>query len=82
MDFNLPPATRTDSSVDCVMQADVELLMLTNHMHEFGTSARTVVTRANGGAVEMAKDTPTWEYEMQFNADYARWPVEAPFVLR
>jgi hypothetical protein len=82
MGFELPPATRTDSSIECVADSDVEFLMLSNHMHEYGTAAKTEVVRANGGAIEMMKEDPRWAYEMQFNADYARWSVETPFILR
>ena len=80
--FNLPPASRVESSTDCVAKSDVQLLMMSNHMHEFGTKVKTEVVRADTGAVEVLKDHPEWTYEMQFNVDYTRWPVEAPFVIR
>jgi hypothetical protein len=80
--FNVPANGRTDSTIDCVAGSNVEILMLSNHMHEYGTSAKTEVIRADSGAVEVLKDDPQWTYEMQFNAEYTRWPVENPFVLR
>jgi hypothetical protein len=73
--FSLPPASRIDSSIDCVAKSDVQLLMLANHMHEYGTSVKTEVVRADTGAVEVLKDDPEWTYEMQFNVEYSRWPV-------
>jgi len=80
--FNLAPATRTDSSIDCIAKSDVQILMMANHMHEYGTKVKTEVVRADTGAVEVLKDDPEWTYEMQFNVDYTTWPVETPFVLR
>ena len=80
--FNLPPASRVDSSIDCVAKSDVELLMMANHMHEYGSSVKTEVVRSDTGAVEVLKDDPEWTYEMQFNVEYRRWPVDQPFVLR
>ncbi|HEX4338792.1 MAG TPA: hypothetical protein VH062_22960 [Polyangiaceae bacterium] len=78
--FNLPPQASTSSSSQCVAGDDVKILMMTNHMHEFGTSATTEVTRANGDNVMLHAD-PTWTYDMQFNPVYSRWTVAAPFVL-
>ena len=37
--------------------------------------------RAGTGAVELLKEDPRWTYEMQFNTEYTRWPLEAPFIL-
>jgi hypothetical protein len=80
--FNLEPRLKTDSSIDCVAQADVKFLMMANHMHEYGIHAKTEVVRAGTGAVELLKEDPQWTYEMQFNVEYNRWPLENPFVLR
>jgi hypothetical protein len=80
--FNLMPGSQTSSSIDCVAKSDVQLLMMANHMHEYGTSVKTEVMRANSDAIEVLKDDPEWTYEMQFNTEYARWPVAEPFVLR
>jgi hypothetical protein len=82
MSFDLAPSSRTTSSIDCVAQSDVQILMMTNHMHEYGANAKTEVVRADTGAIEVLRDDPMWEYEMQFNIQYTRWTVEQPFVLR
>lgn len=79
--FDLPPAQHTTSSIDCVAQSDVQLIMMSNHMHEFGTSASTEVLPAGGGASEGLRDDPTWSKDMQFNPTFSRWPVDSPFVL-
>jgi len=80
--FALAPTTQTSSSADCVVQSDIDLIMMTNHMHEYGTSASTIVTRAEGGATEMLHEDPSWTFDMQFNAVYSRWSIDAPLQLR
>jgi len=82
MSFELAPSSRTASTIDCVAQSDVQILMMTNHMHEYGANAKTEVVRADTGAIEVLRDDPVWAYEMQFNIEYTRWTVEQPFVLR
>jgi hypothetical protein len=79
--FTLAPDAPTNSTSDCVAQSDVQIIMMANHMHEFGATASTEVLRAGTGAVEMLHQDPAWTYDMQFNAVYSRWPVETPFVL-
>ena len=80
-DFDLPAGGQFDSSAGCVAGSDVKILMLSNHMHEYGTSAKTEVVRAGTGVVEVLHHDPEWTYEMQFNGVYSRWPVDSPFVL-
>jgi len=81
LDINVQPDARGDSTVECKAGSDVQLLMMTNHMHEFGTSATTEIFRGGSGSPEMVHEDPTWTYEMQFNADYSRWTPEAPFLI-
>ncbi len=80
--FNLTPRTQTESSTNCVAKSEVKLVMMSNHMHEYGIAARTEVIRAGTNEVEVLRDDPTWAFEKQFNPDYTTWPVEEPFVLR
>jgi hypothetical protein len=79
--FNLPPAKQTDSGMDCVAQDDVKVIMMSNHMHEWGTHASTVVTRGDTGVVEMMRDDPTWNHDMVNNPTFATWTAEDPFVI-
>jgi hypothetical protein len=79
--FTLAPAARSTSHVDCVAGADFNMLMMTNHMHDFGSSATSEVLRVEGSATEMMHEDPTWTYEMQFNANYSTWSVAKPFVI-
>ena len=48
----------------------MKILMMANHMHEYGTTATTEVVRAGTGAVEVLHHDPSWTYEMQFNPIY------------
>src|ERR1019366_1920233 len=79
--FTLAPDAPTNSTSDCVAQSDVQIIMMANHMHEFGATASTEVLPAGTGAVEMLHQDPAWTYDMQFNAGDSRWPLETPFVL-
>jgi hypothetical protein len=79
--FTLAPEARSTSHVDCVAGSDINMLMMTNHMHDFGSSATSEVLHADGSTTEMMHDDPTWTYEMQFNANYSKWSVAEPFVV-
>jgi hypothetical protein len=80
--FSLSPAAKVDSQVECKAGSDVQLVMFTNHMHEYGTSASTEVIRADSGESVMLHDDPAWSYEMQFNPSYSKWTAQDPFVLK
>ena len=80
-DFTLSPSMQTDSSKDCVAQSDVKLIMVANHMHEYGKHATSAVVRKDTGAVEVLRDDPYWSSDMTNNPTYARWDVANPFVL-
>jgi hypothetical protein len=79
--FNLAPEVRTDKTIDCVAQSDMKVIMMANHMHEFGVAASTEVERAGSTTFESLHDDPTWTYDMQFNLVYTRWSVDVPYVL-
>src|SRR5260221_6513717 len=78
--FTVAPENHTDSTIECVAKSDVKLIKMANHMHDFGVSASTEVTRADGTVVSL-HDDPQWTFDMQFNPTYSAWPVAAPFVL-
>lgn len=79
--FDLPPHVPTSSSVQCVAGNDVHIIMMANHMHEFGTSVTTEIVRGDTGAVDTLHDDPAWNYDMQFNLQFSRWEVATPFVI-
>lgn len=80
MNFSLPPNAQTDSNQDCVAQSDVNIIMMSNHMHEWGAHATTDVTRADG-TVEVLRDDPVWNNDMVNNPTFATWSAQDPFVL-
>jgi hypothetical protein len=79
--FSLPPATQTDSAADCVAKSDVKVIMMSNHMHEWGTQATTEVTRGDTGNVEVMRHDPTWDHDMVNNPTFATWSAEDPFLI-
>jgi len=79
--FQLAPSAQTDSSIDCVAKSDVDIIMMANHMHEYGTHATTSVVHGDTGAVEVLRDDPVWTNDMVNNPIYARWSATNPFVL-
>jgi hypothetical protein len=79
--FSLPPSAEADSQADCVAKSDVEIIMMSNHMHEYGTHATTDVVRADG-TVEMLRYDPTWTTDMVNAPEFSSWKADAPFTLR
>ncbi len=79
--FSVPPKAEVDSTADCVAKSDVNVIMMSNHMHEFGTHATTSVVHGDTGEVEVLRDDPTWTSDMQSNPTFTRWDVKSPFVL-
>jgi hypothetical protein len=79
--FKLAPNVQTDSSIDCVAKSDVNIIMMANHMHEYGTHATTSVVHADTSAVEVLRDDPVWTSDMVNNPPYTRWEATSPFVL-
>ncbi|HKU43431.1 MAG TPA: hypothetical protein VJR89_34955, partial [Polyangiales bacterium] len=78
--FNLPPGEQTDAVTECTMPRDMQFILFTNHMHDYGASAKTELVRADG-SVEMIHEDPRWTYEMQFKAVYSQWALEAPLAV-
>jgi hypothetical protein len=81
MGFEVPPSAPGTSTIDCVAKSDLHIFMMSNHMHDYGTSATTEVVRADGTVEELHKDAK-WTTDMQFNAVYSNWPIDAPFLLK
>jgi hypothetical protein len=79
--FSLPPAAHTDSTADCVANSDVQIIMMSNHMHEYGVAATTEVVHGDTGDVEVLRDDPVWTADMVNNPPFSRWDAQSPFVL-
>ena len=78
--FTIPANGSQTYDNSCVLKEDLNLAMVTNHMHTNGTSIYTEVQHANGTSEILVADNP-WSPEEQFNPTYARYTVAAPLAL-
>jgi len=81
MGFTVAPEAQTTSTVDCVAKSDLQIIMMANHMHEFGTSASTELIPAGSTASQMLHEDTTWASDMQFSPVYSHWPVATPLAV-
>jgi hypothetical protein len=79
--FSLSPDAQTSSTIDCVAQGDLNIIMMSNHMHEFGTSAKTELLPAGSTTPQVMHEDTTWTFDMQFNPAYSQWDVAAPLTI-
>jgi len=61
--FEIPASGTVKSGTECVLEKDIEFFAISNHMHEYGASATTHITRA-GGEPQLVNDVPRWSPEM------------------
>jgi hypothetical protein len=82
--FNFEVGARNQGQAEAqrTMTEDLDFIMFTNHMHDYGARAITELTRTADGSVEQIHEDPAWTYEMQFNADYSRWDVAQPLTMK
>jgi hypothetical protein len=80
--FNFQIGARAEAQAlaERTMTNDMDFIMFTNHMHDYGARAITELTRADGSVMQVHED-PSWNYEMQFNANYSRWDVAQPLRM-
>lgn len=81
MGFEVAPLAQSSSTIECVAESELQIIMMSNHMHELGTSASTELVRAGGSPTEMLHEDPTWSFDMQFNPNYTHWPATAPLTI-
>ena len=60
-----------------LIQHDINLAMVTNHMHTYGTSAYSELVRQDGTKTMLVTDEQ-WLAEEQFNPKYQRFSVSTP----
>jgi hypothetical protein len=58
----IPALTPAESTFDCAIEEDVDLLLVGGHMHEYGTSFRFEVG-PNADGMETLYDVPEWDSE-------------------
>jgi hypothetical protein len=79
--FQIGARAQAQALAERTMTEDMDFIMFTNHMHDYGARAITELTRAADGSVMQVHEDPSWNYEMQFNANYSRWEVAQPLRM-
>jgi hypothetical protein len=81
VDFDIPPAAEVTSTISCVAQSELQIVMAANHMHEDGKAASTQVIHPDGSIQDLRTDT-SWTYDQQINPVFGRFPLDNPLVVR
>jgi hypothetical protein len=77
--FSIPANAPLTYDVTCAIPQDLNLAMVTNHMHGDGTSAYSEIIHPDGTKDMLVADMP-WSAEEMFNPNYMRYSVAAPMV--
>jgi hypothetical protein len=80
MQFEIPANGPGEFSGGCAVPERMQVIGISNHMHEFGQNQITEVVRANGEVVVLREDQ-SWSYDLQFAAEWDFWSVDDPFIL-
>lgn len=75
--FQIDPGQTATYDVNCTIQRDINLAMVTNHMHNYGTSVYSELVHQDGTKTMLVTDEQ-WMAEEQFNPKYQRFSVSAP----
>ena len=79
-DVDIPPDSHMERDAPCVLAHDLPMLMYSNHMHEWGVSAKTTITSA-GGTPTVVWEDPEWSAELTFNPVMGKATAAKPLVL-
>jgi hypothetical protein len=74
----------SEATTACTLERDVDLVMFTNHMHEWGRAARTTILPPGArtdDAPQVLKDDPVWNSEWTTNPNFERHTVAEPLRL-
>ena len=74
----------SEATTTCTLEREVNLVMFTNHMHEWGVAARTTILPPGArpdDRPQVIKDDPDWNYEWATNPNFERYGVAAPLRL-
>ena len=74
------PASSAAQAVAVQGAHEIKFVSFANHMHDYGTSIKTEIVRGDG-RVELVQHDPVWTYEMQFQAVFRSYGLEAPLTL-
>ncbi len=78
--FEVAANSAGSNDTNCVVQQDLQLAMMTNHMHTYGTSVYTEVIHTDGSKDMLRQDTG-WSPEWQFNPMFTRYSLAQPKLL-
>lgn len=79
--FKLEANAKAQATAECPIGREIDFILFTNHMHDYGTTAVTHLQRATESSAELVHEDPVWTYEMQFKANYSQWPAREPLHL-
>ncbi len=74
--FEVAAGASGQATAECKFTRDLDFMFFSNHMHDYGTRARSEVIRAGSSAPELVHEDPEWSYEMQFDAEQTTWPLD------
>lgn len=80
LNLTIPPGIEYTASIDCLVQSDIQFVMVANHMHEIAVGATTQVIHEDGTITDLHTDT-TWPLDAVSNPIFTHFPVANPMVV-
>ena len=80
LSVSLAPQAQSQMDVYCTVQKDLQFLMISNHMHDWGASTLTEFMDPQGVMHELKKDVK-WSGDLALNPAWTRFPVEKPGLV-
>jgi hypothetical protein len=81
LSFQVPASGKLHVDVSCTLTQDASVLMITNHLHQWGTAALTQLVDGAGNTTVLKSD-PQWNAEWTTNPDYTKYTVTSPLLLK
>ncbi|HUJ57418.1 MAG TPA: hypothetical protein VLX92_02965 [Kofleriaceae bacterium] len=78
--FQINAGGMTSYDNSCLVKEDLNLAMVTNHMHQWGFSIYTEVIHTDG-TTDMLRSDPAWSPEWAFNPQYTLYSLDVPKVV-
>jgi hypothetical protein len=72
--FTIPASAQYSADATCTVQADMQVVLFFNHMHERGTSIMSEIEHADGTKMLIRQDSP-WQREFTFNPDMTQFAL-------
>jgi hypothetical protein len=79
--FKVGPNAKAQATAECPIGREIDFILFTNHMHDYGTAAVTRLQRGNAIGLDLVHEDPIWTYELQFKANYSQWSAQNPLHL-